>query len=237
MSSHFRVIALLIPALALVAAEGDPAPAPAPAAEAEPAAKEAKAKPVPAADDGTLNNLDLRLTFGGGGELSKIKNEDTDVETDYEEGSGGTVAIHVIYLRARPGGVGFAVGGGLFAHSYEGDPEGGGPTSTVNAAGIDVYAAFVWRPTRNWHFELPAVVLSGGSAKVETDGADDSERGGYARFAAQLGAYYTFDFGLQLGLDLGAAGFGATIEDDTTNEEFTFTGGGGYLNLSAGYRF
>jgi len=226
MSSHFRVLALLVPMLAVMAAEGDPAPAPAPAA-----------KPA-AVDNSMLNNLDLRLTFGGGGGgLNRVRNEDTDVEVDYEEGSSGSMAIHLIYLRARPGSVGFAVGGGLFAHSHDGEPEGGGPTSTVNAAGIDIYAAFVWRPTRNWHFELPAVVLSGGSAVVETDGADDSESGGYARFAGQVGAYYTFDFGLQLGLDLGASGFGTTIEDKNTNQEFTFSGGGGYLNLSVGYRF
>lgn len=228
MSSHFRVLALLVPMLAVMAAEGDPASAPAPAEVAKPAA----------VDNSMLNNLDLRLTFGGGGGgLNRVRNEDTDVEVDYEEGSSGSMAIHLIYLRARPGGVGFAVGGGLFAHSHDGEPEGGGPTSTVNAAGIDVYAAFVWRPTRNWHFELPAVVLSGGSAVVETDGADDSESGGYARFAGQVGAYYTFDFGLQLGLDLGASGFGTTIEDKNTNQEFTFSGGGGYLNLSVGYRF
>ena len=228
MSSHFRVLALLVPMLAVMAAEGDPASAPAPAEVAKPAA----------VDNSMLNNLDLRLTIGGGGGgLNRVRNEDTDAEVDYEEGSSGSMAIHLIYLRARPGGVGFAVGGGLFAHSHDGEPEGGGPTSTVNAAGIDIYAAFVWRPTRNWHFELPAVVLSGGSAVVETDGADDSESGGYARFAGQVGAYYTFDFGLQLGLDLGASGFGTTIEDKNTNQEFTFSGGGGYLNLSVGYRF
>lgn len=222
MTSHLRVLALLVPALALVAADGDPAPAPA---------------PRPAADNSLLNNIDLRLTFGGGGELTNVENEDTDTETDYEDGSGGTLAVHVLYLRANPGSVGFAVGGGPFVHGYSGEPEGGGPESTVNAVGIDLYAAFVWRPTRNWHFELPAVVLSGGSAVVETDDAEDSESGGYGRFAAQLGAYYTFDFGLQLGLDLGAAGFGTTVEYDASDEEYNFSGGGGYLNFSIGYRF
>lgn len=234
MSSHFRVLALLIPALAVMAAEGDPAPAPVPEAEPAPApAARAEEK----ADTSLLNNLDLRLTLGGGGGISTVENDDTDTEADYEDGEGGTLAVHLIYLRARPGGVGFAVGGGLFAHSYDGEPEGSDITSTVNATGIDIYAAFVWRPTRNWHFELPAVVLSAGSAVVETEGAEDSETGGYARFAGQLGAYYTFDFGLQLGLDIGAAGFGTTVEEKSTNDEYTFSGGGGYLNVSVGYRF
>ena len=226
MSSPIRVLALLVPVLATMAAEGDPAPAPAPA----PA-------PKAEADSSLLNNLDLRLSFGGGGELNKVENEDADTEVDYEEGNGGTVALHLLYLRANPGSVGFVVGGGPFLHAYSGESEGGGVESTVNAVGIDLYAGFVWRPTRNWHFELPAVVLSAGSAVVETDGGEDSEAGGYARFAAQLGAYYTFDFGLQLGLDLGAAGFGTTVEYDATDEEYTFSGGGGYLNLNVGYRF
>jgi hypothetical protein len=220
MISHVRVLALLVPVLALTAADGDPAPA-----------------PRPAADSSLLNNLDLRLTFGGGGTITEVENTDTDVDTDYEDGSGGTLAVHLIYLRANPGGIGFAVGGGLFAHSYSGEPEGGGPESTVEAAGIEAYGAFVYRPTRNWHFELPAVVLSGGSARVETDGSEDSEDGGYGRFAVQVGAYYTFDFGLQLGLDLGGAAFSSTVEYESTDEEYDFRGGGGYLNFSVGYRF
>lgn len=242
MSPHFRVLALLVPVLAVLAVEG-PAPAPAPVPTADPTAE--PAPPAPAAkrvvvDDGALNNLDLRLTLGGGGGLVEVENEDTDTKTDYEEGSGGSVAIHLVYLRARPGGIGFAVGGGLFAHSYDGEPEDGGPTSTVNAAGVDVYGAFVLRPTRNWHFELPAVVLSAGSATVETEDAKDSEDGGYARFAIQVGAYYTFDFGLQLGLDLGAAGFGTTVDQEVApgvEEEITYSGGGGYVNFTVGYRF
>jgi hypothetical protein len=232
MSSHVRVLALLVPVFALLTAEEGPATVQAtvPAPAAAPAAAQA-------ADNSLRNNLDLRLTVGGGGEITRVTNEDTDVKTDYEDGNGATIALHLLYVRANPGGIGFAVGGGPSAHTYTGEPEGGGAESTVHAVGIDLYAAFVWRPTRNWHFELPAVVVTGGSAVVETDGGDDSETGGYGRFAAQLGAYYTFDFGLQLGLDVGAAGFGTTVEYDNTDEEYSFSGGGGYLNFNVGYRF
>lgn len=234
MSSHVRVLALLVPVLSVFAAEGDPAPAPAPEPAPAPAAK-AEEK----VDNSLLNNLDLRLTFGGnlGGGLTKVKNEDTDVESDFDGSGGGSLAVHVLYLRANPHSVGFVVGGGPSLHSYVGEPEGGGPESTVNAACIDLYAGFVWRPIRNLHFELPAVVLSLGSAVVETDGGDDSEAGGYGRFAAQLGAYYTFNFGLQFGLDAGVAGFGTTVEYDNTDEEYSFSGGGGYINFTVGYRF
>jgi hypothetical protein len=215
-----------------VAADEAPAPAPAPAPKA----------PVRAVDDSLLNNLDLRLTVGSAGGITRVRDEDLDTETDYEDGAGGSLAVHLIYLRARPGGIGFAVGGGLFAHGHTGKPDTGvnRPESTVNAAGLDVYAAFVYRPTRNWHFELPAVVLSGGSAAVETDGAEDSDDGWYHQSALQVGAYYTFDFGLQLGADLGFSWFYARVDRDVglgVEREFTYAGGGANLNLSVGYRF
>jgi len=230
MPCHFRILALLMPVLAVLAAEGDGAPAPAPA------------KAAPKADDGTLNNLDLRLTLGGGGGINQVRDDDVDAEGDYEDGNGGKIAVHLLYLRARPGGIGFAVGGGLFAASHTGEPDSGvtRPESTVNAAGIDAYAAFVYRPTRNWHFELPAVVLSGGRATVETEGSADSDSGSYGAFALQVGAYYTFDFGLQLGLDLGGSGFAAEVDREVApgvDHTFVYSGGGAYLNLSAGFRF
>jgi hypothetical protein len=231
MSIHRRVLALLVPVVAVIAAEGEPAPAPKP-----------EAKPVAAVDDGTLNNLDLRLTLGGGGGITKVRDDDLDAEMDFENGNGGKIAVHLLYLRARPGGIGFAVGGGLFAASHTGEPDTGvtRPESTVNATGVDVYAAFVYRPTRRWHFELPAVVLSGGQAKVETDGAADSDTGSYGAFALQVGAYYTFDFGLQLGADIGGSGFVAKVDREFSpgvDHTFIYSGGGGFINLSAGFRF
>lgn len=240
MSSRIRVLALLVPALVVMAADeapvsakADEAPAPAPAP--------AKAK-APAADSGLLNNLDLRLTVGGAGGITRVRDEDLDVDTDYKDGNGGAISLHLLYLRARPGGIGFAVGGGFFAHSHTGEPDTGvtRPESTVNAAGIDVCAAFVYRPTRNWHFELPAIVLSGGSASVETEGAKDSDTGWYRQGALQVGAYYTFDFGLQLGVDLGGSWFYSRVKREVAlnvEREFTYVGGGPFLNLSVGFRF
>lgn len=230
---HLRIITLLAPVLVLIAADGEPAAAPSPAPAKVPVA----AKP----NDGTLNNVDLRLIIGGGGGLNKVRNQDTDAETNYDSGSGGTLAIHALYLRAHPGGVGFAVGGGFFAHAFDGEPENtSGPTSTVSAAGVDITAAFVYRPTRNWHFELPALVLSGGRAKVETDVAPDVTDGAYGRLALEVGAYYTFDFGLQLGANLGGAGFAATFDQDVApgiTQQVTYSGSGAYFNLVAGFRF
>jgi hypothetical protein len=234
MFCQFRALVLLFPAVAMMAAEGDPAPAPAPA----PAAK-----PAVAVDNSMLSNLDLRLTLGGGGAgINTVRDDDLDVEADYENGSSGKLAVHLIYLRARPGDIGFAVGGGLFAASHTGelDAVANPPEVTVNAAGIDVYAAFVYRPTKNWHFELPALVLSGGQATVETEGGPDSDDGWYHQSALQVGAYYTFDFGLQLGVDLGASWFYAVVEREFAlgvDHTFIYSGSGAYFNLNAGFRF
>jgi hypothetical protein len=224
-----RLLILIVPMSVVMAADGD---VPAPAAKSAPAA----------IDHSALNNLDLRLTIGGGGGITKVRDDDLDVESDYGNGDGGKIAAHLIYLRARPGGIGFAVGGGLFAATHSGESEVlvNRQKSTINAAGIDVYAAFIYRPTHNWHFELPALVLSGGQAKVETEGDVDSDDGWYHQSALQVGAYYTFDFGLQLGADLGGSWFYAAVDRQVApgvTHRFVYGGGGGYLNLSAGFRF
>ncbi len=77
-------------------------------------------------------------------------------------------------------------------------------------------------------------------AAVETDGAVDSEDGWYHQTALQVGAYYTFDFGLQLGADLGVSWFYASVDREVIpgiERNFSYTGGGAVFNLTAGYRF
>jgi hypothetical protein len=197
---------------------------------------------VCAEDSDSINNLDLRLRLGGGGGITEMTNEATDTDTDYRSKGGALMSVHVLYLRARPGGVGFNVGGGLFSHTFVGELANDTvkPETTVYTSGLEVTAAFVYRPTYRWHFELPAVVISSGNAQVETDGAEDSEVGYYARFALQLGAYYTFGFGLQLGADVGIHGFSASVEREVSpgiDQEYTYRGDSGFASLVVGYRF
>jgi hypothetical protein len=158
----------------VVNAEDAPAPAPAPAVNKH---------------GGTLNNVDVRLSLNGGGEgITNQRNETQDSEIDYDGDSSGGLAVHVLYLRAPAGGIGFAVGGGLSVFGHEGKSESSGLETSVAAIGLDIYGAFVVRPTRQWHFELPAIVLTSGSAVVETDGLKDSDDGAYGRIALQVGA-------------------------------------------------
>jgi hypothetical protein len=227
MSRIVTIIAFTIPMTLSVMAEESAPPA---------------AKSASAAGDRTLNNIDLRLSLNGGNEgITKRRNESLGTEAAYDDDSSGGIAAHVLYLRARPGGVGFAVGGGLSAFTHEGKPElVSGQATTIETISIDIYAAFVYRPMRQWHFELPALVVSSGAASVETEGQAEKDEGSYGRFALQVGAYYTFDFGLQLGVDLGGAGFWASVDRDiapNVTQEFIYTGSGGYINLNAGFRF
>jgi hypothetical protein len=201
-----------------------------------------ESSPGSGAHAGSLNNIDIRVSLNGGNEgIHKRRNEALDSEIDYNGESSGGLSVHVLYLRARPAGVGFAVGGGISAFSHEGSPELiAGAESTLSAVAIDAYGAFVYRPTNSWHFELPAVVLSGGSATVETEGRTDSDTGSYSRLALQVGAYHTFRFGLQLGVDVGVAGFSATVDQEivpNVKQEITYSGDGGFINLNIGFRF
>lgn len=245
MSSILRVLAL-VPVLSMVIAEDvKPAPAPAPApatgnqapAPADP--KAAKAPRPVKVHDPDLNNIDVRVLVGSAGGVGRVRDEDTDTEVDnFDDESGGRFSVQVQFLHARPGSFGFVVGGGLFAASHEGTL--GGVTSTVGAVGLDLKGGFVLRPTRNWHFELPSIVLSGGSATVETEGAPDSEDGSYSAFALQVGAFYTFDNHLQVGLEIGGQAFRAVVERDIgagVKHDIIYSGGGAVINLVAGWRF
>jgi hypothetical protein len=197
---------------------------------------------TPVVRDHTLNNIDIRLSFNGGNEgITKRENDATGTEITYDEEASGGIAAHVLYLRAPAGGIGFAVGGGLSAFTHEGKPENTiGQQAKIETLSIDIYGAFVYRPTKQWHFELPALVLSGGSSKVKTEDRTEEDEGTYSRLALQVGAYYTFDFGLQVGADLGVAGFSSSVDREISpgvKQELIYTGGGGFLNLNIGYRF
>lgn len=252
MSTLLRVLAL-VPALAFAVAEDvkpapapAPAPAPVPAAEDKaPAAVDAKTAkvvkaPRPAkAHDPDLNNIDVRVLVGSAGGVGKVRDDDLNVENnDFKNESGGRCSVQVQLLHARPGKCGFVVGGGVFAASHEGTL--GGVKSTVGAVGLDLKGGFVLRPTRNWHFELPSLVLSGGGSKVKTEGAPDSKDGSYNAIALQVGGFYTFDSRFQIGLEVGGQAFKAVVERDVgggVKHDIIYSGGGGVINLAAGWRF
>jgi hypothetical protein len=188
--------------------------------------------------DASVGNLDLRMGVGSQPGIAKIKEKDTGATTETDKDGGGDVDVEVLYVRARPESFGFAAGGGLFAHSHIGDYQGLKPQ--VNASGVEGQAALVYRFTRHFHIEAPAVVVGLGSARATKIGVADSDNGGYGSLALQVGAYYSFWFGLQIGAAIGVEGWSSTVKQDNgtgTKQDVTYSGGGGYLNLQAGFRF
>jgi hypothetical protein len=183
-------------------------------------------------------NLDLRLGIGDLPGTSKVKDKSTGVSTDVSRDGGGNIDLELIYVRARPGGFGFAVGGGLFAHSHRADVQGEKPE--VDASGLEGQGALVYRFTREFHIEAPAVVIALGSAKAKKLGGPDSDQGGYGSFGLQAGAFYSFRFGLQLGAVVGVMGWSATVKEQNGTggkDDIVYSGGGGYADLQAGFRF
>ncbi len=225
--SFLRPWCLLAASAGLVALRADdasPAPAPAPAA--------------PRAMAQSPWNLDLRLGIGGIPGTSTVKDRTTGATTDVSRDGGGDVDLELIYVRARPGGLGFAVGGGVFAHSHRADVQGGKPE--VDASGIEGQGALVYRFTRGFHVEAPALVVALGSAKATKLGMADSDQGGYGSIGLQAGAYFSFRFGLQLGAVVGVMGWSATVKQQNGSggkDDMVYSGGGGYGELQAGFRF
>lgn len=197
--------------------------------------------PVPAAPRAVAPsawNLDLRLGVGGLPGTSTVKDKSTGVTTDVSRDGGGDIELELIYVRARPGALGFAVGGGVFAHSHRADVQGSKPE--VDASGIEGQGALVYRFTRGFHIEAPALVIALGSAKATKLGMADSDQGGYGSLGLQAGAYYSFRFGLQLGAEVGVMGWSATVKQQNGTggkDDIVYSGGGGYANLRAGFRF
>jgi len=183
-------------------------------------------------------NLDLRLGLGALPGTSTVKDKTTGVTTDVSRDGGGDIDLELIYVRARPNGLGFAVGGGVFAHSHRADVQGQKPE--LDASGIEVQGALVYRFSRGFHIEAPALVIALGSAKATKLGMADSDQGGYASFGLQAGAYYTFRFGLQLGAVVGVMGWSSTVKEQNGTggkDDIIYSGGGGYGSLQAGFRF
>jgi hypothetical protein len=226
-----RCFCLLAASTAVVALRADDAgtpPAPAPVPVAAP----------PRAGAPAPWDLDLRLGIGSSPGISTVKDKSTGVTTDVDRDGGGDIDLELIYVHAWPGGLGFAAGGGVFAHSHRADVQGQKPE--IDASGIEGQAALVYRFNRGFHIEAPALVIALGSAKATKLGMPDSQRGGYGSFGLQAGAYYSFRFGLQIGAAIGVMGWSATVKQQNGTggtDNIEYSGGGGYADLQAGFRF
>jgi hypothetical protein len=227
------LLACIFGATAACAADGDPQTAP-----PTPTPAPAPAPVIVMRNAVSPGSLDLRLGIGGQPGIAKVKDKNGGATTEIEKDGGGDIDVEVLYVRARPESFGFAAGGGLFSHSHMGKDDGLKPQ--INASGLEGQAALVYRFTPHFHIEAPALVVGLGSAKATKIGVNDSDNGGYGSIAVQVGAYYSFRFGLQLGAAIGVESWSSTVKQDDgtgTKQDFTYSGGGGYLTLQGGFRF
>ncbi len=191
----------------------------------------AVAAAMPAAD-----YVDVRLLGGTAAGISGARNHDANDTIDIDSRLGGTMSLHVVYVNAKPGSIGWCVGGGPFVRAHDGRDEGGNDVR-VGAVGIEGTGGMVYRPTHRFHLEGPAATISLGAARVESEG-DKVGDGGYSQIDIHIGSYWSLgEKGLQLGAVLGLAFFNADVEEDVSNDDISFYGVEPWLQLSLGWRF
>ncbi len=186
---------------------------------------------VPAAD-----YVDVRLLGGTAPGIAGARDHDDDDTIDLDSRLGGTMSLHVVYVNAVPGRIGWCVGGGPFVRAHDGRDEAHDDVR-VGAAGIEATGGMVFRPTHRFHLEGPASTISLGASRVEVEGHKTGD-GGYAAIDAHIGTYYSVgEKGLQLGAVLGIGLFSANTTDDASNHDITFYGAEPWLQLALGWRF
>lgn len=186
---------------------------------------------LPAAD-----YVDVRLLGGSAPGIAGARDHDADDTIDIDSRLGGTMSLHVVYVNAVPGRIGWCVGGGPFVRAHDGRNDAGDEVR-VGAAGLEATGGMVFRPTHRFHLEAPAATISLGGSRVEVEG-DETGDGGYGAADVHAGAYYSFaEKGVQLGAVFGIGLFSASTEDDATDHDITFYGAEPWLQLALGWRF
>jgi len=212
--------------------------------------------PQPASSTGGDGYWDFR--FGAGSEPMLTDSEyDLDDGTptyDWEwEAPGGSLEFNASHrFDSRGPSSGFMTFG-VFLRGFGGpdDPDSGTEVS-VGMGGVQVGGGWSYRPNNRYSLEVgPRIGVGTASATEEFNGGGgqlESDTGGYARF--DVGAANLFNFGrkLQFGVTVGIASWAATVPYDpqTVNTfsgpvffpggDVTYSGAGGYLNLSIGFR-
>lgn len=180
----------------------------------------------------------------------------TEAEYDYNDGTandeldweapGGSLEFNVAHrFDGRSAASGFVTFGG-FLRGFDGDDDPNtGDEVSLNSLGVQVGGGFSYRPNARYSLEIGPRIGFGTAVASERIGGDEveSDGGGYARL--DVGAANLFNFNkVQFGVTVGIASWAATVPYDgqTVNGTFyapadvTYSGAGGYLNLSIGFR-
>jgi hypothetical protein len=192
---------------------------------------------------------DFRIGWGG----EPLLNE---AEYDYNDGGpvdeidwdapGGSLEFNAAHrFGARGPASGYVIFGG-FLRGFEGeDDPNTGDEVELGILGVQIGGGFSFRPNARYSLEIGPRLGVGSAGATERIGGDEleSDGGGYARI--DFGAANLFNFNkVQFGVTIGVASWSATVPYDgqTVNGTFyapadvTYSGSGGYLNLSIGFR-
>lgn len=192
---------------------------------------------------------DFRIGWGSEPLLSEAEYDFNDGGPNDEldwEAPGGSLEFNASHrFGARGPSSAFVTFGG-FLRGFEGedDPDTGDEVE-LGIVGVQLGGGWSYRPSARYSLEVGPRIGIGTAGATERIGGDEleSDGGGYARF--DVGAANLFNFNkFQLGVTVGIASWAATVPYDgqTVNGTFyapadvTYSGAGGYLNFSAGFR-
>ena len=232
--SHLLVASCILASPALLAFPPHPAQPPRPAASAS--------------GEGD-SYWDFRVGAGSEPMLTDAEydfNDGTPVDEYDWEAPGGSLEFNASHRFAgrSPASAFMAFGGFLRGFGGNDDPDTGDEVA-LSAVGVQVGGGFSYRPNARYSLEIGPRIGVGVAGATERVGGDDveSDGGGYARL--DVGVANLFNFRkVQLGVTVGLASWAATVPYDsqTVNGNFypaadvTYSGAGGYLNFSIGFR-
>lgn len=198
------------------------------------------------------NYWDFRFGWGAEPMLSEAEYE-TDSGAEYEsdwEAGGASLEFNVSHRFESPTASSGFLTFGLFLRGFGGDddPDTGAEVS-LGTGGVQVGGGWSYRPNARYSLEVgPRIGIGTASATEEFNGGEyESDSGGYVRF--DIGATNLLNFGkFQLGATIGLASWSATVPYDGQwvyetggpvyyeGADATYSGSGGYLLFSLGFR-
>ena len=196
---------------------------------------------------------DFRFGLGSEPRVSEAK-YDYDASTpDFTQefdAPGSSLEFNIAHRFASSSPHGAMVTFGAFLRGFDGD-DGRGTDLRLAAIGIQGGGGYSFRPNRFYTLEVgPRLGIGAAGSRERIAGSEDleSDSGAYARVDVAATSTFNFQRRFQLGLTAGVASWAATQRydaqtlDTSTGPSFfpgadvTYSGAGGYVTFSAGFR-
>lgn len=194
-------------------------------------------EPAPPRKDASV---EMRIKMGSAPGFNEMTANNITTTGSKDGGANAQFDFVLGFYRDSP--VGFLLSGGVFTRRHSGTF--GASKIDYDASGMAFAAGVRIRSSEHLHFEGKFEMDIGSGKPGAADlglPTGSVEAGGYGAASLIAGAYYTISTpGLQIGLELGGQGFTGnfrTAAPGWTWIDQSVSGGGGTVNLTAGYRF